>query len=336
MPKPKLPYKPGKPRPKREGRPRGTYRKGSRSEADSTPHDSTIFQLKLNGMAHGGYALGTHNQRIVFVPYTIPGENLKVRVVQEKGRVLFAEGIEMVDASADRVFPQCPHFGPGQCWGCQWQHIAYPAQLLLKQDVLVDQLYRLGKFEDDVLDRAIRPVLPSPQQWGYNFNMSFERDSAGTLGLHRIDGRTIHAITTCHVLHPDLQVLYDIIEIDYDDMQRLSLWRGSDGETMLIITMSSEEAPELTADLPTSVNVILPDNEPVNLVGDAVVYYEVGKRLFRVTAGGSFRANVAQIENLVAAVLDMLALTEHDAVLDLYAGVGMFSAFMAARAGLVT
>jgi len=294
------------------------------------------IEVTLKAMANGGYALGTHRRRTLLVPYTIPGETITARVVEQRGKVDFAQGETLLDASADRVLPQCPHFGPGRCWGCQWQHITYEAQLLLKQDVLADQLSRLGKFDDPTLEKAMNPVLPAPDAWGYNHHIVFERDSSGALGLRRMDGRSIEPIQTCLVLHPELQELYENIEIDYEQMERLALWRGSDGATMLIITMRDEEAPELMTDLPTSVNVLLPDNEPVNLLGETVVRYAIAGRTFRVTAGGSFRANVTQIEPLIQTVLEMLALSGEENVLDLYAGVGVFSAFLAPRADTVT
>jgi 23S rRNA (uracil1939-C5)-methyltransferase len=324
--------KPGKPRNKRDGRSRGTRKKGNQRP----PADNELVEIKLKAMANGGYALGTHDRRTTFVPYTIPGEVVQARIVERRGRVDFAEGMTLVEASADRVFPQCPHFGKGQCWNCQWQHIDYQAQLLLKQDVFADQLYRVGKFDDNLIERVMNPVVPARDQWGYNYNLTLERDADGRFGYYRMDGRTVEAVEQCPVMHPDLQALYNIIEIDFADMTRMGLWVGSDGETMILITMNSENAPELTADLPTSVNVVLPDNEPVNLVGDSLVNYEVGGRWFRVTAGGTFRANVPMIDSLIAEVLLLLDLSEDDSVLDLYAGVGVFSAFIASRAGLVT
>lgn len=328
--------KPGGKREKRSDRPRGRRSKGRKNDNSSSKRDENLVKVKLKGMANGGYAIGWQNKRTTFIPYAIPGETIRARIIEQKGAVDFAQGVELVEASADRVFPQCPHFGIGQCWGCQWQHMDYQAQLLLKQDVLTDQLYRLGNFDDPTLERAMQAVMPSPQQWLYSYNITFERNSDGKLGFFREDGRSIEAIETCHILHPDLQALYDIIDVDYPDMQRLSLWVGSSGETMLLISMTSEEAPQLLAELPTSVNVVLPDNEPMNLVGDTYISYQVGGRDFRVTAGGTFRANVPQIDNLIAEVLNMLSLEGHENVLDLYAGVGVFSAFLALRAELVT
>lgn len=330
--------KPGTPRNKRGGRSRGRYGKGgkqsSKNNAKNKNQDS--FGIQMKAMANGGYALGTYQRRTTFIPYTIPGETVRARVVDSRGKVDFANGVELIEASADRVYPQCSHFGPGQCWGCQWQHIDYKAQLLLKQDVLADQLFRVGKFEDLVVERALKPVVPSPQQWHYNYNTTLIRDKNGKFGYYQIDGRTVEAIDECHIIHPDLQALYTMIDVDFDELKRMQLWLGSEGETMIVLEMNSENVPELSADFPTSVNVILPDNEPANLVGDSLIYYEVGQRLFRMTVGGTFRANIAQIENLIATLLSMLNLSDNDSVLDLYAGVGIFSAFIAHRAGLVT
>src|SRR5690606_19272244 len=97
-----------------------------------------------------------------------------------------------------------------------------------------------------------------------------------------------------------------------------------------------DAAPELEADLPASVNLLLPDNEPVNLIGDSHSFYQIGTRAFRVTAGGYFRANVTQIARLAGAVEALLDLPSQAAVLDLYAGVGGFSASLAPRARQVT
>ncbi|MGJ3239510.1 MAG: class I SAM-dependent RNA methyltransferase [Anaerolineae bacterium] len=312
--------------------------KGKRSRGGRTSPGQMgdMFEIELQTMANGGFALGHHQRRTTFIPYTIPGEIVRARVVEQQKHVDFAQGVELLNASADRVYPQCPHFGPGQCWGCQWQHIDYPAQLLLKQDVLADQLYRLGKFEDAVVGRALQAVIPAPDQWAYNYNTTLIRDPQGRFGYYKIDGRAVMTIDECVVMHPILQELFTLIDMDFSDVERMQLWVGSDEQTMVVLEMNSEDMPELSADFATSVNVVLPDNEPINLVGESMIHYEIAERPFRVTVGGSFRANIAQIQTLIGTVLNLLALNEHDRVLDLYAGVGIFSAFLAPRAQLVT
>jgi 23S rRNA (uracil1939-C5)-methyltransferase len=284
-------------------------------------------------MAHGGSALGRHDGRTIFVPYTIPGERIQARITGEKGRVAFAEGVTLVEASADRVFPRCPHFGPGKCGRCQWQHIDYMAQLLLKQDVLADQLERIGGF----VDADVRPVIPSSMEWGYNHHMTMLGSDSGKLGFPTASGRGIFSINECHILHPDLLTLYLSLELDgITGIEKMLLQIGTDGAPMLILTMANDDAPELVADLPASVNLLVGGVEPVNLIGDLHTYFSVADRAFRVTAGSFFRPNVSQLEPLAALVLEALNLQGDESVLDLYGGVGFLSAFIAPRAGLVT
>jgi 23S rRNA (uracil1939-C5)-methyltransferase len=291
------------------------------------------FELELTAMANGGSALGRHGNRTVFVPYTIPGERILARVMQDKGRIAFAEGVQLLDASADRVYPRCPHFGPHRCGRCQWQHIDYPAQLLLKQDVLADQLARVGGFDDDALEAAVQPVIPSAEQWNYNYQMTFEVSESGALGFPSADGRGVFPIEGCPILHPTLLELYDSLDLEQvSELRRLRLQLGSDGAHMLILWTDDDEAPELETDLSTSVNLVMSDHLPVNLIGEFQSHYALGGHSFRVTAGSVFRAHVAQIEPLATLVRDALDLGRGETVLDLYGGVGVFSAFTARQA----
>jgi len=310
-------------------------RRGNRKPKRSSLVGETI-ELQLTDMAHGGSALGRHKGKLVFVPYTIPGEEITAKITGDKGKVLFGQGQQLLAASADRVAPQCIHFGQGRCWGCHWQHIRYEVQLLLKQDVLADQLSRIGKLSDSVIESALRPVAPSPQEWEYNFQMTLTRSKDGEWGFPRQNGYSVEPIAECHIVHPDLLELYAELDLDYERAQRMTLQRGTDGRVMVIFEIDEEEEPELATDLPLSVNLILPDNEPINLIGDAHSTFTIGERDFRVTAGGYIRPNVSMIEFLMIEVMKRLHLSGHEKVLDLYAGVGIYSAFIAPRAELVT
>lgn len=290
------------------------------------------FEVEIIAMANGGSGIARHNGRTVFIPRTIPGERVEARITQDKGKVIFAEGVRLLEASTDRVFPRCAHFGKACC--AAWQHIDYSAQLLLKQDVLADQLGRIGELSDEHVERVLRPTLPSPEEWGCNHQMLLQA-SGGDLGLNDSEGRVM-PLRECHLLHPDLWALYNSLDLEFEGLRRLKLQIGSDGAHMLILTMENDEAPELETDMPTSVNMMLEDNEPMNLIGDSHSRYSVNGRVFRVTAGSFFRANVSQLDNLVKLVLDALTLTGKESVLDLYAGVGVFSAFIAPHASLVT
>ena len=155
-----------------------------RQTAKSALLGKTI-KLEITDMAQGGFAMARHRGKAVFVPYTLPGESISAEISEARGSVIFARGKDLYAASADRVSARCAHFGPGRCWGCQFQHIDYQAQLLLKQDVLADQLARVGKLPDSLIDSVMRPLLPASEQWGYNHRLTLSRYSADAWGLPR-------------------------------------------------------------------------------------------------------------------------------------------------------
>ncbi len=290
------------------------------------------FELDLIAMAHGGRAMGRHKGRVVFVPYAIPGERIEARITGRSGGVTFAEGRRLLAASADRVWPQCPHFGPGRCGQCHWQHIDYAAQLLLKQDVLADQLARIGGFDE----AQVLPTIPAPATQGYSWQLAMRVDRQGQPGLASdVPGRVVLP-EECHVAHPELLELLGALDLQITGLREMQLLRGHGGDLMLLLTMKDDQAPELHSDLPASVNMLLAGGEPVNLIGASHLLRDVAGHSFRVTAGSSFRAHDAMLPQLAALVRELLAPAPGEHVLDLYAGVGCFSAFLAADAGLVT
>lgn len=284
-------------------------------------------------MVHGGQTLARQRGRVIFTPYTIPGERILARIHDDRGRFAFATCERVLTPSPQRVTPRCPHFGPGQCGGCHFQHIDYAAQPAYKRDVVIDQLRRIG----GIANPTVHPTIPSPDPWHYRYHATFHVDEAGNLCYVGTDNETLVPIQECHILRPELRALLD--ELNFDEMSGLTRVRvqvGSEGDLMLVLSTQDDMAPELEVTMPVSVNLLLSDNEPVNLVGSSYVTYQVGGRSFRVTAGGFFQVNLPQAETLVRLVLETLDLRGDETVLDLYAGVGLFTAFLAERASLVT
>lgn len=293
---------------------------------------SETFELDLTAMAHGGASLGRHDGRVVFVPYTLPGERVRARLTEDKERYARAEPVEVLDPSPDRVEPPCPHFGPGKCGGCQWQHIAYDRQLALKENVVRDQLQRIGKLADPL----VHPTIPSPSPWQYRAYATFTPAPDGQLGFISDDNSRVVPIDVCYIIHESLLDLYEQLDLDTEGLTRVRFQVGSDpDDRMLILQTEDDLAPSIEVDLPVSVNLLLSDNEPVNLIGRPQVLYRVFDRTFRVTAGGFFQANPPVAERLVEEALARLDLRGDETVLDLYSGVGLFTAFIAERAALV-
>jgi len=298
------------------------------------PEDDQTFALDLTGLIYGGNAIGRHDGRAIFVPYGLPGERVIVQVTQDRGRFAYAEILERIgEAAPERVTPRCPHFGPGKCGGCHWQHIDYEAQLWYKTEIVREQLQRLGGIKEAL----VYPMIASPDPWMYRSHATFSVAGDGRLGFVDTDDTHVMPITECHILRPELLALFHDLSLDVPTLNRVRLQVGSASDDLLVaFSTSDDQAPAIEVDIPASVAFLPAENEPVALVGSTYVTYTVKGHAFRVTAGGFFQVNLRQAEVLIDLVIDRLALTGRESVLELYAGVGMFTPFLAENAGLVT
>ncbi len=308
-----------------------------------------IIELELTGIAHGGAAIGRHQGRVVFVHHGLPGELVRARITADRDRFVSAVVTEVLRPSPDRVEAPCHHFGPGLCGGCQWQAIRYERQLALKQEIVRDQFSRIGRF-----DRVnVQPVIPSFSQWGYRSSMTFtalsdqiptietgedgeqigDEATSTVLGLPGDEGGTIIPIDRCLLLDPALDDLYQELSLGAPEIASIGFRTGGSPEDcMLILQTVDDLPPEIGVDFPVSVNFLLSDNEPANLIGSAQVHYHVFDRVFCVTAGAFFPVNAPMAEVLVREVIDILSLTGDESILECYSGVGLFTAFLAERA----
>ncbi len=103
------------------------------------------LELTVDRLASGGDGVGrAPDGRVTFVPFSAPGDRLRVRTTEARRRYLRASVIEMIAPGPSRVEPVCPVFG--RCGGCSWQHLRYEAQLEAKRGILRDALTRIGKL----------------------------------------------------------------------------------------------------------------------------------------------------------------------------------------------
>jgi 23S rRNA (uracil1939-C5)-methyltransferase len=283
-----------------------------------------LITLELTGIAHGGSAIGRHEGRAVFVPYVIPGETIRARILQDKGRYAIAEAVEILSVSPARIKPRCPHFGPGRCGGCHWQHIDIETQLRLKQQIVREQIARLGGQPD----ATVHPTLASPSPWAYRSHITVRIGEDGRAGFVRTDGRTILPIQECHIIPSTLLELLQ--QLEQRGLKQGSRWRiqmGSDGVPVAFpLGDGNDAASEFEAESSSS---------GVDTAADYAnfrsVTYQVKGRAFRCSPGSFFQVNTSQAERLVDLVLEYAAPTPDDHILDLYAGGGLFSAFLAER-----
>jgi 23S rRNA (uracil1939-C5)-methyltransferase len=105
------------------------------------------MKLQIEKAVYGGAGLAHQTEgegagKAVFVPFTLPGELVKARLLEQKNAFGEASLLQVLTASEDRVPARCAHFG--QCGGCHYQHAAYPAQVQMKVAILQETLERAG------------------------------------------------------------------------------------------------------------------------------------------------------------------------------------------------
>ncbi len=88
------------------------------------------IEVKIEKIVTGGYGLGFAEKLTVFVPLSAPDDKLKVKIHQLKGKTAFAEIVEIIEPSVERITPPCVYFG--SCGGCDFQQMNYQTQLRQK------------------------------------------------------------------------------------------------------------------------------------------------------------------------------------------------------------
>jgi tRNA/tmRNA/rRNA uracil-C5-methylase (TrmA/RlmC/RlmD family) len=292
-----------------------------------------VIELTLDGFAHGGSAVGRlPDGTACFVDYAIPGERVRVRVVDRRRRWARAELVEVVAPSPDRVEPPCPLFGPGRCGGCKLQHIAPRRQAELLTTVIGDQLRRIGHFDVDDPAEMIRPH--GEDGLGYRHRARFAVDPSGHLAFRRAGSHDLIAVDDCPLLTVGARKVLRRIAGGWHGAREVTLQVGTDGRAALGVRASASEPAGGDRKVKASAgNVAVPDDTPAT---DRRVSYTVAGHTFHAGAASFFQASVAAAEQLAGLVRRLTSVTPGEHVLELYAGVGLLSAALASDGAHVT
>ena len=283
----------------------------------------STYTIKLEKLTYGGDAMGRlPDGRAVFVPFGLPGEKVRIRLVMEKKNFAKAELLEVIKPSLERVEAKCKHFG--ECGGCHYQNLSYGSQLAAKTEILRDQLQRIGKIENP----PVQPMVGCPDPWNYRNHVQFHLTEDGKLGYVEAHGKSIIPISECHLPNATIDSIWPQLEFESGaPFERVSLRTGANDDLMLILESGELEAPELELEAGISV-VHLTQEDALVMAGEDYILMQVLERGFRVSAGSFFQVNTVMAEKMVEHLLDRLPLPTKT-ILDVYCGVGLFSAFLA-------
>jgi len=290
-----------------------------------TDPQQATFTVTMDRLVYGGDAMGRlPDGRAVFVPYTLPGEQVRVRVVEEKRGHVRAELLEVLHPSPDRIplrFPQAQ-----SCGSTHYQHMPYELQLSTKAEILAEQLSRIA----GLVDPPVRPILPSARIWNYRNHIQLHIDDQGRLGYHEPRSRRVIPIHNDPLAEEPLNQLLPYLAVEpIPSLERVSLRVGLDEDILLVLQANQPDAPDLSVEgLDVSAVYVSPHGQLL-MAGSDHLFMEAAGRAYKVSAQSFFQANSLQAATMVAYLLEHLPLQPHMTVLELYSGVGLFSAQIA-------
>jgi 23S rRNA (uracil1939-C5)-methyltransferase len=307
-----------------------------------------INELDITALVHGGRGLGRHSGKAVFVPLTVPGDRVVCRVVSAKRRFIEAELVKIQVPSPLRRQPPCPYFGT--CGGCQWQHIHYPEQARWKEQIYSDLLVR-SKLA--VVDR-IRKIVAAPHEWGYRNRVQLKCHSTATglvLGFYRHGSHFVVDVDVCRLVSAQIQGVLELLRSELpkapstDGIPQVDVACGDDDQVRIILHALPKDRQPLRAWLHDfasnhDINACIQSGrketlEVVHGDGDLRVTFDHPVMTLRYGPGGFVQVNSAQNRDMIATMLDLLALKGTEHVLDLFCGMGNFSLPLARHAARV-
>jgi 23S rRNA (uracil1939-C5)-methyltransferase len=293
--------------------------------------------VEIEKPIYGGSFLARAEGKAIFVPFTLPGEQVRVRIVEDNHKRGYAKAEieELIATAPERIAPRCPHFGP--CGGCNYQHTGYANQLEIKKDILRETFERAGIAAPDAID------ILSADPWQYRNRIRMGFDAEGNPGYRARRSHDLIAVRECPISAPLLiraaQAAGEILGRVPQNLRphELLLFCNAD-ESQLLATFFVRElsqfriepiAAALRERIPQLQGAEIasggrPGHPPRTIAqwGTPSLTYRAANNDYRVDHGAFFQVNRWLIDQMVERVV---AEQHGQLAWDLFAGVGLFA-----------
>lgn len=266
------------------------------------------FQVTLEKIAHGGHFIARHEGAVIFVRHGIPGEEVEILITSVGSSFNRGDVINVITPSAERVSPPCRYAHREGCGGCDFQHISISHQRSLKSDVITEQFSRIAKMELRVEVEEVGKPL------GWRTRCTSVTTKNGALGFYQARSHKIIPVDDCRILVPEMQ-FSELAKRGAKGDQRIEISISNNGERSIATASARDESPMRLTD------------------GVEVAHYTVGENSFEVSQKSFWQSHKDAPQVLTDAVLSYANLRVGDHVLDLYGGVGLFTAAVLSQIG---
>jgi 23S rRNA (uracil1939-C5)-methyltransferase len=303
-----------------------------------------LAEVTIEKLVHGGNGLArTGTGQVVFVPGVLPEERVSVSIKKKRKGVLEASLVKVLSPSKDRIGPPCN--GERECTGATWPHIAYPAQLALKQEILLDTLKKIGGLGP----ARCLPILPSPSTDHYRLRTQFNvrmKDNRQRIGFFRAGSYELIEVENAFLIHPVIDRTLNSLRALSGKLPLLTeihINAAPSGDVHILLFSAQAPFPAMDSFF-SDLRIIAPQvigmtcfagRAKAFALGENQLTLEMDAMTFKCTEGNFFQVNWEQNKNMVRTVLEFSALTGKETVLDLYCGIGNFALFLAKNAKTV-
>jgi tRNA/tmRNA/rRNA uracil-C5-methylase (TrmA/RlmC/RlmD family) len=271
------------------------------SNKSSTLKTGDLVQVTIEKVAHGGHFIARHEGAVIFVRHGIPGENCTIQITSTGSSFNRADVVSVQTPSEFRVEAPCSFAHRNGCGGCDFQHISVDHQRKLKSDVITEQFSRIAKVD---LKVEVEEVGESTH-WRTRAIATTDRN--GKLGFFKSRSHSIAPVTDCIICVEGM----NFAEISNRELKgdvRVEISSSNTGERSIALAPTrGEEKARLTE-------------------GPAVLHENVLGRTLEVSQESFWQSHKKAPEVLTQAVLEFAKIKTGEHVLDLYGGVGLFSA----------
>lgn len=267
------------------------------SSSDQVLKVGDVHEVQLGSFVPGGHCMARVGARTIFVRHGLPGERVRAMLTSVSSKAVFADVTQVLEASGERVAPPCPFVG--KCGGCDLQHASVTSQLALKATIIRDALRRQGGLDQAAIERLqvrVEPLEDTGLDW--RTSVRWHRTPDGRAGFRGWRDREVIAVENCPVL---AEPLHSVMEA-----------ASSDRAMGNVARVASDGSVALTGE-PTTQQVL--------------------HRTWQIDSATFWQGHVFAPEVLVRAMLEHASATRGQSWADLYAGAGLFTAFLAEAVG---
>ncbi len=311
------------------------------------------ISMRVAAFDERGRGVGMSEAKKTAAYFVVPGERIEGTFAGRKQGTARMADVAIIESSADRVKPECPH--AGECGGCAWQHVAYARQLEEKRVAAETALSPIGV--------PVAAIDPAAGLFGHRNRMDYVFGPNGELGLKQPGRWDRHLdLSTCLLLSPD----------GFETLRRTREWakasglrpwdnRRHEGYLRYLVIREGKATGERLAMLVTAAGTLEKERELVEalsplctsivhginptitdlsiaqklraLKGEALLREKVAGVTYRIHPNAFFQTNTRMAETLLARVRTLALGGPHERLLDLYCGGGFFSLALAKDVG---